>query len=34
MISLVAGFILVIVLSLLRGQPGPNQYGPQPDMPE
>lgn len=33
-ISLVAGFILVIVLALMKGQDGPNQYGPQPDVPQ
>lgn len=31
-ISLVAGFILVIVLSLIKGDPGPNRYGPGPDV--
>lgn len=33
-ISLVAGFILVIVLSLLKGEDGPNRYGPAPDVPQ
>ncbi|MBN9070587.1 MAG: DUF805 domain-containing protein [Rhizobiales bacterium] len=31
-ISLVAGFILVVVLSLIKGEDGPNRYGPGPDI--
>jgi uncharacterized membrane protein YhaH (DUF805 family) len=34
LISLVAGFILIIVLSLMKGQDGPNRYGPQADVPQ
>jgi len=33
-ISLVAGFILVIVLALIKGEAGPNRYGPQADIPQ
>lgn len=31
-ISLIAGFILVIVLALIKGEDGPNQFGPGPDI--
>jgi uncharacterized membrane protein YhaH (DUF805 family) len=34
LISLVAGFILIIVLSLIKGEEGPNRYGPQADVPQ
>jgi uncharacterized membrane protein YhaH (DUF805 family) len=33
LIAFVVGFILVIVLSFVKGDPGPNRYGPTTDAP-
>ena len=33
LVTLVVGFIVFIVLSLVKGDPGPNQYGERPNAP-